>query len=255
MTSLHWTEIVLFKTWSELKTECGRTLGGALWWFVDPLLSILIYYLAFGLILRQGGGDFVPFLCVGIIFWRWFQGSVTRGAASIISEKPLMAKVYMPKLLFPVIGMLADTFKFAIMLLVLLLFLWAAGHPPTSAYWALPPLLLLQLGFNFFAAGLFAALVPFMPDLRNMLNHGLHLLFFLSGIFFSVDSITSPLLRRVILLNPMAGLLSAYRQVLLQNQLPDAPYLLAIAAATALGILIVVLLLLRFDRVYPKIIL
>ncbi|WFB35318.1 ABC transporter permease [Kiritimatiellota bacterium B12222] len=253
MKSLHYTEIIFYKAWSVLKSECGRTVGGALWWFVDPLLSIVIYYIAFGLILQQGGVGFVQTLCVGIIFWRWFQGSLTRGAGSIIMEKPLISKVYVPKILFPVVSVLVDTFKFLVMLVVLLSFLWVSGHPPTITYWALPVLLFVQLLFIFAMVGLFAALVPFLPDLRNMLNHGLHLMFFLSGVFFSVDQIQSEKLRQVMMLNPMVGLIAAYRRVLLENQWPEWSYMFPLAFVNLGGVLCVGYLLRRFDRVYPKI--
>ncbi|MCC5843421.1 MAG: ABC transporter permease [Verrucomicrobia bacterium] len=255
MKSLYYSEIIFYKAWAELKSECGRTLGGALWWFADPLLSIFIYYLAFGLILQRAGEGYVAYLCVGIVFWRWFQGSVSRAASSILREKPLMAKVYMPKVLFPVICMLADFFKFLIMLLVLFVFLWVSGNSPGITYWAVPVLLVMQFMFIASVSGFFAALVPFMPDLLNMLNHGLHLMFFLSGVFFSVHEIGSPQLRGFLLLNPMAGLITSYRLVLLENQWPDWTYLFYLFLANTAGVLAVTGLLIRFDRVYPKIIL
>lgn len=255
MKSLYYSEIIFYKAWSELKSECGRTWGGALWWFVDPLLSILIYYIAFGLILQRGSVGYIGYLCVGIVFWRWFQGSVSRGASSILREKPLMAKVYMPKILFPIICMLADLFKFLIMLSVLFVFLWVSGNAPGITYWAVPVLIMIQFLFIATVSGLFAALVPFMPDLLNMLNHGLHLMFFLSGVFFSVNDIASPQLRMIILLNPMAGLISSYRLVLLENQWPDWTYLFYLFLVNIAGVLVVTGLLRRFDRVYPKIIL
>lgn len=254
MKTIHYTEIVFYKAWSELKSECGRTVGGALWWFVDPLLSLLIYYISFGLILNRGGDGFVASLCIGIIFWRWFQGTVTRGAGSVIMEKPLISKVYVPKMIFPVIAVLVDGFKLLAMLVVLFSFLWLTGYPPTMTYLAMPVLLGIQFLFIAAVSGFFAALVPFMPDLRNMLNHGLHLMFFLSGIFFSVDQIQSEALRKVLMLNPMAGLLAAYRQVLMQNQWPDWPYMLQLGLANLAGVLGVGMLLRRFDRLYPKII-
>jgi len=250
--SLYYTEIMFYKAWAELKAECGRTWGGALWWFVDPLLSILVYYIAFGIILQRGSAGFVSFLCVGIIVWRWFQCSVMRGATSIISESSLMAKVYMPKILFPAISILADLFKFCIMLALLLVFLWVSGIPPGITYIALPVVLLVHLMFIAAVVGGFAALVPFVPDLRHMLTHGLHLLFFLSGVFFSIERLSPPM-RRLVLLNPMAGMIAAYRRILIDNQWPDWYYLSAVYFGSMIAVCVVARLLNRFDRLYPKV--
>ena len=250
-SKVHYTEILYYKALAELKAECGRNWAGALWWFADPLLSILVYYLAFGLILQRGGPGFISFLCVGIMFWRWFMCSVQRGATSIFSQASLMEKVYIPKMLFPAICLVADLFKFLITLVLLLPFLWFSGYPPQLTYVAFPLVLLVQILFTAVLCGFFAALVPFVPDLRNILNHGLSLLFFVTGIFFSVDQL-SPTLRSVVLLNPMAGLIAAYRNILLDGVWPAWGYLANVFLVSIVGIVGVGCLLHRLDRVYAK---
>jgi lipopolysaccharide transport system permease protein len=252
MRKIHYySEVLFYKAWAELKAECGRTWAGALWWFADPLASILIYYIAFGLILKRGGTGFVAFLCVGIVIWRWFQGTVLRGASSIISEKPLMEKVYIPKILFPAICLVADLLKFSIMLILLLVFLWCSGEAPSIAYLGLPLVSAIQFVFMAVLVGLLSAIVPFMPDLRNMLAHGLHLMFFISGVFFSVDRLDEPL-RRLVKLNPMAGFISSYRRILIDSQWPDWEYLLIVLGVSLLAGIGVLNLHRRLDRLFPK---
>lgn len=163
-----------------------------------------------------------------------------------------MAKVYMPKILFPAISVLADLFKFSIMLILLLVFLCISGIPPGITYLALPLIIFVNLVFISAVVGIFAALVPFVPDLRSMLTHGLHLMFFLSGVFFSIERL-QPHLRNIVLLNPMAGIIASYRRVLIDNQWPDWYYLLAVFVLSMIGVIVVARLLNRFDGLYPKI--
>lgn len=248
----HYLELILYKALAELRAECGKSMGGAIWWVLDPLLSILVYYAAFGVILNRGDAHFIAFLCVGIIYWRWFQSSLTRGCGSILAESSLIGKVYMPKYIFPAATLLADLLKFSFTLLLLVIFLIFMGHAPGTYYAVLPAVLLAQLMFTAGLVGISAALTPFFPDLRNIIQHGLHLLFFVSGIFFSADQLPSNL-KFVVMLNPMAGLIEAYRAVMIENTAPDLRYLAAVCMAGLTGIGIALAMLKKYDKIYPKI--
>ena len=237
---------------AELKAESGHSFGGMLWWFVDPLLSILVYYIAFSFILQNGGKDFIAFLCVGTLTWRWFQCSLLRGAGAIMDATAILHKVYVHKSVLVGVCLLADALKFLVTLLPLCGFVMLLGYTPSLHWIALPLVILTQGLFITACVGCLAALTPLMPDLRNMLQHVLQLLIFVSGVFFDVTLI-SPQLKRLVRLNPMTGILQGYRDCLLYRQWPDALYLGTVMVVSLAGMAVAWKILQRFDREYTKV--
>ena len=120
-------DLVLYKTYADLRAESARTYVGFLWWIVEPALNMCVLYLVFGVIMKRGTEDFVPFLFAGVVPWRWFATAVNHGASSIVLAKSLMLQVDLPKLVFPIVSVLTDSVKFLVVFVVLLMFLWLYG--------------------------------------------------------------------------------------------------------------------------------
>ncbi len=235
-----------------LKAECGHTFGGALWWFVDPILSILVYYLAFGVILKTGSNDFISFLCVGTLSWRWFQGALIQGSGAILNAAPVMQRVYLHKSIFIAVDILVDSFKFLTTLGPLLVFIWLLGEAPSHYWLALPLVIFVQFTLTAALVGILAAFAPFFPDLRNMLMHLLQLMIFVSGVFFNVDAINSRL-QYLVLANPMVGLIQAYRDCLLYQKWPNPVYLSLLFVISLIGLACARKLINFYDREYVKV--
>lgn len=243
--------IALYLAYRELRAESERTYIGFLWWILEPLASLLVYYVVFGLVLIRDIDNYVAFLFVGLVPWRWLQMSVMHGSSSILSAKALMRQVHLPKIVFPAVTLLTDAFKFAVVFLLVVVFILLSGFPVTAAYLWLPVLLLVQALLISAATLLVAAITPFFPDLRIVLDNVVRLWFFLSGIFFDVSAFSDEV-QAWFRLNPMVPILEGYRAVLMDGTAPD-PALLAViglggAALTALA----GQLILRYDYQYPK---
>ena len=65
-------DLIAYKTYADLRAEAERTYLGVVWWFLDPLIHISIYYFVFSVIMSRGTENFIAFLAVGVIVWRWF---------------------------------------------------------------------------------------------------------------------------------------------------------------------------------------
>ena len=256
MAVSNWTnrfDIVWLRASAELHRDVTRTYLGILWWVIEPLLYMTAFYLIFALGIRggEGGGGFVGFLLAGLVVWKWFSTTVIQGAGSLLANRGLMQQVYLPKFLLPLIPVTSNTLKFLLVLVLLLVYVWIFQRPPGWDWLALVPVLLAALvlvtGCTLFSA----ALVPFAEDLRMLINNGMLLLMFLSGVFFNVAEFPEGV-RGWFYLNPLVGLLEAVRAVLLSPGLPDW-WRVAYAAlfGGTLGLFGIVVLV-RFDRVYPK---
>ena len=217
---LHLVELILFSTYAELRAERARSYLGLLWWIVEPAMNMGVYYLVFSVIFRMGGPEYIPFLLIGLTLWQWFKSCISHGSYSIWQQMPLIRQVKLPLQVFPNVQILADTVKFLCILALLLVVLWCSGYPPNITYFALLPVLLVELIFVAAASYIVAAIVPLVPDLRFIIEQVLQVLMFLSGIVFSLDGLP-PGLRAWFELNPIVELVDAGRGILMRAQWPN----------------------------------
>lgn len=247
-------DLVLYRGLSELRAEASRAYLGIIWWVMEPLLYVGVFYVVFDLGFRRGGEGFVPYLLCGLVPWKWFDGTV-RSASNVISASVgLMRQVYLPKYLLPLAVVVTNSLKFLIILAILLVFLALNGAPLWSAALLYLPLVMaVQLMLTLAVGGLAAAIVPLIPDLRYVVNYGMTMLFFMSGIFFSLADL-SPEAQAYLVFNPVLQIIDAYRAVLLHGQAPVL-YPLAVIVLVSLVLLVGVLGIFKyFDRVYPRVI-
>lgn len=245
-------QLILYQAHANLREETRRTHGGMLWWFVEPVLHMVIYYFVFAVVFQRGTEDFVPFLLIGLVVWRWFQVSFMQGSTSIIQNQRLMQQLYLPKGIFPSVSILTNVCKFGFTLAILLGFLWAYGLLPGVHYMALPLVLGVQLVFIMGCVYVAAAILPFVPDVKIILENALRALMFLSGIFYSGQMVPEHL-QFYFYLNPMAVMIEAFRDVLLHAQWPDLGQLGYVLALGLLGMAVGTRLIRRFDFSYPKV--
>jgi lipopolysaccharide transport system permease protein len=250
---LNYIDLILYKTYADLRAERERTYLGFLWWIFEPIMFMLVFYIIFGLLLERGGENFVQFLLIGLITWQWLAACINHGGQTILGSRALMQQVYLPKLIFPIILILTDSVKFIFVFVLLLIYLWISGFTPNLAYVALPVVLLTQFLLIFALSMLFAAVVPFLPDLRFVVQNVLQAIFFLSGIFFNAAELVPQEYKTYFYLNPMANLIEDYRTILMHGQWPHWQPLGIIAACSIVGIIAAVLIIRRLDYLYPRI--
>ena len=89
-------DIIYFKTYAELKAESHRYYLGILWWLIEPIIYMLVFYFVFGVLFQRGTEDFVPFLLTGLVFWHWFQSTVMQSADTISANRFLLNQVFVP---------------------------------------------------------------------------------------------------------------------------------------------------------------
>lgn len=245
-------ELVLYKTYADLKAEAARSYLGLLWWIIEPVLYLCAFYVLFVLVLQRGGPDFVPTFLCGAVVWKWFDSGLKGGSHAISIHRGLLLQVYVPKYIFPVIAVLGSTARFLPVFTVFAIFLLLYGIPAHVTWLAAPMVMLTQLSLVLSLAMLVGAVTPFLPDLKIVIDNGIMLLFFISGVFFNINEVHEPL-RSYLLLNPMAVLIDEYRNVMIRGIWPGIGHLASILFfSIALGVLALVLLK-QMDHKYGKV--
>jgi lipopolysaccharide transport system permease protein len=243
--------IIIYRTYAELKSEVLLNYMGYVWWLLEPLLNTILFYILLVTVLEGSTVGAVPFLLVGAITWQWLNASILTAASSIFDAGGMLKQIYLPKVVLPLISIMTCTFKFSFIFVLLVLFAWCTGHFPTPAYGALPLLLLLELGVIVAFSLPLAAVMPFFPDARVTVDAVLRSVMLISGVFFPISSISGPY-HWLFYLNPMAILIEAYRAVLLDGRWPRWDLLSYVAIFCGVAFLLTTWLYLRVDRSLVK---
>ena len=206
----------------QLKAEARRFALGYVWWFLEPMLYVGVFYLVFDQLLGTRQPDFLVFLAVGKLTFIWFSKSVNQASMSLVNSKGLIAQVNLPKHLFPLSVVQEGVYRQAAVFGFLLLFLLLAGYSPQLEWLWFLPLIVLQYLLITSCALLGALLVCWRRDFQMLIQLGTVFLLFMSGVFWDVQSIqNAELVQWLSILIPLLVLLSAYREVLMSGQVPN----------------------------------
>lgn len=245
-------EFAWYRALAELQADISRAVLGLFWWLFEPLMNLFVFYLVFAVILHRGDENYVSFLLIGLIIWKWFATTVSSATVSITRNMPIIQQVYLPKYVFPLIALITSSLKFFVVLLVLLLFLTISGiHPTTRWLVDLPLLLLIQALLMFGIAMIVSAIVPLIPDVKFIVDNGMSMLFFLSGIFFPLNSVPTSL-QSLFNLNPIGVLIHLYREVLIDGNPITWASCVSLVSSALFFLAIGIMLLQKFDKTYAK---
>ena len=213
-------DLVLFRSIAELAAERERTYLGFAWWIIAPGIFLATLALVFGGIFARNYRGFVLYLLIGLTWWQWFTSCLSHGAPSVLGSIRVLSQVRVPPILFPFVTVMTDTYKFLFVLVLLLLILWASGVTPTASWLSIPVLLLSNLLYIVALTTLVAAVVPLVPDARFAIDSILHMLMFLSGVFFYREQLPEAL-RWILDYNPIYRAITNWREALTGGQFPD----------------------------------
>jgi len=248
-----YVQLLFYKAHADLLTEASRFFIGYIWWVVEPIIDMVVYYIVFGVFLKRSIDNYVPFLLIGLLSFRWFSVSIITGSNSIVLNRPLMNQVFLPKIIFPTVSVISNTFKYFITFLLLLLFLKLYGFSIVLQYVALPVVISIQFIHILSITWVLGSIVPFFPDLRIAIDSIIRLLFFISGIFFSAKTL-NPELQFFLKLNPMTSIIQSYRNILMYGQWPDWKILSYILLFSLFICFLGNFLIKKFDYIYPKLV-
>ena len=214
----------------ELKARYRGSVLGFLWSLANPLLLLAVYTFVFSIVFkpdsRGGMSPYALFLVSGLFPWIWTSASALEGSMSLIANSGLIRKAVFPAELLPMVSVLSNLVHFLFALPIVIVALIAGRilvYPVGGmSIAALPLVILLHLPM---VAGLalgVASLTVHFKDVRDLLANLLTLLFFLTPILFSLDSIQhlAPVWWAV-RLNPFTPYILAYQDVLFRGVFPD----------------------------------
>jgi homopolymeric O-antigen transport system permease protein len=215
-------ELLYFLVWRDLKVRYKQTVIGAGWAILQPLMTMAIFTVVFGTFAKipSDGIPYPIFAYSALLPWNLFAHSLTRGGTSVVGNAQLISKIYFPRLLLPLSGILSPIVDFAISFVILVVMMIWFGALPSWGVLALPLFLLLAL-LTALAVGLWlSALDVRYRDVGHTIPFLVQLWMFASPVAYPV-SLVPEKWRMLYSLNPMAGVIEGFRWALLGNQSPD----------------------------------
>jgi ABC-type polysaccharide/polyol phosphate export permease len=235
LVSAVWHARALIRTLAEreIRVRYKQAVLGFAWAVVTPLVLMVAFTLFFRKAAKIDTGPvpYALFAYVGLIPWTFFSTSVSQGGISLISNVHLLNKVAFPREVFPMASVMVAAIDSLISVAVLgLLFLKFGFAPKPTAVWV-PLILAVQVAFTLGVALLASAVVVYLRDLRHALPLMLQMGLFVTPVAFPLDIVPPSLRPLYVALDPLAGVIDAYRRTVLLGRPPTA--LLAVAAAAA----------------------
>ena len=209
-------ELLYFLTWRDVKIRYKQAVLGFLWAFIQPFLKMVVFSIIFGGLAKMDseGFPYPIFLYAGLLPWQFFADAVNRSGQSIVAGANLITKVYFPRLIMPVASVGAALADFAISFGILIAMMFYYRVSPGGSILMVLPLVLVTilcaLGIGIFVSALNTA----YRDFRYALSFLVQIWMFLTPVVYPVTLIPERF-RWVILLNPMAGIVGAYRSAIL----------------------------------------
>lgn len=207
---------------SRFRAENEQDRLGIAWIVIKPLINAAVYGLVFGLLLPKSSRpeNFVPFLVAGIFVFQFFAQSFAEGAKSITGNLGLVRSLHFPRSLLPIATVLQRAYGLAPMMVVLAAIVLVTGEGVHVIWLQVVPALLLATLFNTGIAFIAARLTIHVRDVAQLIPFVTRLLFYVSGIFFSIERVvTDRVLLGVLQANPVHVYISLVRGAFL----PDIP--------------------------------
>lgn len=233
-------DLLRILTGREIKLRYKQAALGVLWVILQPLASSLLLTLVFGYFVHvpSEGRPYLLFVFAGMLPWALISAAVQRASNSIVFDARLISKIYFPRLLLPLAGVLSSLTDFSVALLTMLVVMACHGVWPSQNALALPALVALALTCAAGLGILFAALNVFYRDFMYAMPLLLQLWMYSIPIVFPVSLIPERWSRVYCMVNPGVGIVEGFRWALLGDRpFPTEP--VVASAITSVALLVI----------------
>jgi lipopolysaccharide transport system permease protein len=229
-----------------LRADASKYFLGYIWWVLEPLLFVAVFYVVFNVILDSRRSDFLIFLMCGKLPFIWFSKSVNHASLSLVANAGLIGKINVAKTLFPLAVVQEGLYKQAAVFCLLFAVLLASGYEMTANWLYLLPVIVVNYLMIVACSYIGACLVCIVRDFSMVISLGMIFLMFTSGVFWDPRELGDPIKTEIVLnANPVAFMLDAYRQILMHNTAPEMMHLMAIGLGSTIILILAVLIMRR----------
>jgi ABC-2 type transport system permease protein len=227
---LKYRELLRNLVLKDLKLKYRGSVLGFAWSLANPLVMLLVYWLAFTYILGVRRQSFVLFLLVGMLAWTFFATTIGMSTGTIADAGGLLKSVRFPRTVMPIATVLFNLVQYLMTFGVLLPILLGIFHvAPAWPMLSYPLILLLLVLFTSGVALIVATATAYFRDVKHLVEISLQALFWVTPIVYDLADVPERL-RLPILLSPMSPFITAMHDMFVRQAWPDLTVWMAAAA-------------------------
>jgi lipopolysaccharide transport system permease protein len=235
-------ELLYFFVWKDVKIRYKQTVLGILWIVLQPLIVMVVFSIIFGNLLGVPSGN-IPypiFAYAALLPWNYFTGALNRSSNILVANSNLLTKVFFPRMILPLSGVLAGLVDFGVSFVIYLIIMLFYKIQVTPAILAIPVFLglaiITALGFSFW----FSALNVRYRDVIYILPFILQVWMYVTPVIYD-SSLIPEQFRGLLIFNPMTGVVDGFRWALLGT--PElSPAVMPLGYAASFGVALIVLM-------------
>lgn len=203
-----------------ITTQFKQTVLGPLWYIIQPAMTVIMYMVVFGGIAKIPT-DGLPqplFYLSGICLWQYFNDCLTKTSSTFTANAGIFGKVYFPRMIVPISTVISNLLRFAVQLgLFLVVYaiyqIWIIpGQIHTNWYALMLPLLVMMLAGLALGFGiLFSSMTTKYRDITLLLDYFIRLWMYATPVIYPLSTITNTKLRFIMSLNPLTGIVEAFK--------------------------------------------
>ncbi len=216
----HYRDLLLLLVRRDFVSFYKQTILGPLWFFLQPVITILIYTLVFNNLAKISTED-IPaplFYLAGTILWNYFSDCLIKTSTVFKDNSAMLGKVYFPRLIMPLSIVLSNLVRFGVqfvLFVILMFFYWTKGAPiiPNSVALLFPLLILLIAALGLGLGMIVSAATTKYRDLAFVVTFGVPLLMYTTTVIYPLSTAITkyPAYSWIIKYNPITPLIETLR--------------------------------------------
>jgi lipopolysaccharide transport system permease protein len=210
----------------EFQVKYRNSLLGATWNVLNPLAMVVVYTVIFSKIMGarlsgiEGTFAYSIYLCAGSLTWGLFSEITSRGQNVFLENAGLLKKITFPRLCLPLVVVINALINFSIIFGLFVIFLILSGSFPGVVFFSILPVLLILIAFAIGLGITLGVLNVFFRDVGQFFLIFLQFWFWFTPIVY-MSSVLPDYASYLMRLNPMASLIGAFQEVIVQGVFPD----------------------------------
>lgn len=248
-------ELVYFLAWRDVKVRYKQTVLGVLWAVLQPFFTMVVFTLLFGQ-LAKIPTDGIPgpiFYFSALVPWTYLSTTVSNAGMSLVSNSNLLTKIYFPRIILPAAVALSNLVDFFIGSALFIGFMVYYEIPLGWSLFLWPSLVILLVLLSLSLGVFLAALNVKYRDFRYAIPFAIQLLLFATPIIYPVSMVPEKF-RWLVALNPLSGLIEAFRYALVPSRAIDWELLWLSMGITAVLFVAGVAYFKRAEKVFADIV-
>jgi lipopolysaccharide transport system permease protein len=231
---LEYRELLTSFTMRDIIIRYKQTALGFLWVIIQPLFMMVIFSVFFGGFAKipSDGIPYPLFSFAALLPWTLFAEGLSRSTRSMVSNAGIMTKIYFPRLIMPISGILSPLVDFAISIVILAVLMVFYGFIPTWNVIFIPLFILLALATSLGVGLWLAALNVQYRDFQYTVPFIIQIWMYASPVIYSASMLPESV-RFLYGLNPMAGVIEGFRWALLGTEMPSSIILVSVVVVVA----------------------